>query len=110
VPVRTKRLFAGDTAPAGSGVTAYTCPAGETTILKDIRASNQSGSPSRLIISAVSGAARTAIVDEAATPLPATIGRSPWVVLQPGDQIELFSLGGVVAVWLSGAELEGLAD
>lgn len=108
MPVRSKRLAA-VTAAAGVGVTVYTAPPGETAIVKDIRLWSAFGPLSRVILSLASGPDAYAIVDRAFTNLE-TVERQGFMVLNPGDRLEVLSLGGALRVWVSGAELEGVAD
>lgn len=109
MPVRTKRLGARDTSPENVIVVVYTCPAGETAIIKDIRIDVKSGSPSRVVALLTSGPLDVSLIDKPMGPndVASTQG---FVVLQPGDQLRALSVGGVCRVWVSGAELEGLAD
>lgn len=107
--VRTKRLAVADSAPASTLHTIYTCPTGETTIVKDVRVSRVSSDPSRGVVLVRSGADEVVLLDQ---PVPEGTpgGLECWVVLLPGDEVVLYSEGGVIAGWISGTELEGLAD
>lgn len=107
--VRTKRLAIGDSAPANAEKTIYTAPAGETVIVKDVRTAQVSGAPTRVVVFVQSGTDRGSLIDEAA-PGPTARLVGGFVVLMPGDQLRVFSQGGVFSAWVSGAELEGLAD
>lgn len=107
--VRTKKLVVASTAPANAEHTVYTAPAGETVIVKDVRVSVVSGAPGRFVIWVQSGAARVSIMDRALAALDAP-SLVCWVVLSPGDTIGIYTNTGVAEVWVSGAELEGLAD
>lgn len=107
--VRTKKLVVATTAPANAEHTIYTAPAGETVIVKDIRVSVISGTPGRFVVWVQSGAARTSLMDRALAALDAP-SLVCWVVLSPGDTIGCYTNVGVAIVWVSGAELEGLAD
>jgi len=90
---------------------AYTCAAGETAILKDWRIGTPGGNTAtRAIVYLASGGTVVPLYDG---PLSAfdTRGATPWVVLLPGDRIEVLASGHPgFQYWLSGAELEGLAD
>jgi hypothetical protein len=109
MPVRTKPLVRASFNTAGALQTLYTCPSGETTIVKDVRVTTVSGSPSRAGLRVISGPTYIDLVDQALA--SGSVGLSGlFVVLRPGDQLAGFSLGGTVGMWVSGAELEGLAD
>ena len=97
------------TVAAGGDVLAYTCPAGETTILKDIRLYAPAGAVTRAFVYVSSGAGNVSIVERALANAEA-FGLEVWVVLQPGHVIRVAATGNQVSWWLSGAELEGLAD
>lgn len=109
MPVRTKRLAVRTSATAGAVHDAYTVPEGETCILKDVRISWLSGTVSRAAVLAASGSASVVLVD---APIPTTgpVGRELWVVLQAGDKLQVYTENGVALFWLSGTELEGVAD
>jgi hypothetical protein len=91
-------------------VVAYTCPAGETTILKDIRLYARAGAVSTADVALQSGSVFVNVVHEGMT-AGQTLSRDPWVVLSPGDRIHVQATNtDGLSYWLSGAELEGLAD
>lgn len=106
--VRSARLVAQSTAPAGAVHTAYTVPAGRTVLLKDIRVSWLSGTVGRATVIARSGPVNVVLID---APVPPTdpIGAEVWVVLEPGDELAVYSEGGTCWAYLSGSELEGVA-
>lgn len=109
MPVRSKRLAAGTSAPVDVEKTVYTAPANETVLVKDIRVSAE-GAVTRGALTAVSsGGQRCTLVDG---PITATTARAQlsFVVLQPGDTLRVFSTGQPFFFWISGAELEGQAD
>lgn len=109
MPVRTTVLGRGNSGTAQQEVTIYTCPAGETAILKDVRCSVATGNPTRIVVFLVSGATRSSLIDQALAAGEKGLG-GLFAVLLPGDQIRIFSQGGSFDAWCSGAELEGLAD
>lgn len=109
MPVRTKRLAVGNSAPAGAGKTVYTAPAGETVIVKDIRVQAGSGASVFCALLLVSGPTAVALYSDTLA-ADAAAGVSTWAVLQPGDKVNVFSAGGTFTFWVSGAELEGVAD
>lgn len=110
MPVRTKRLFAGTSPAANTLAVVYTGPADETTIVKDIRIYSESAAPQLARILLRSGAADVFIVYNGLNQA-SLLALSPWIVLMPGDQILLLSdqFPGF-RVWISGTQLEGVAD
>lgn len=108
--VRTKQLAEGTF--TNSNVTIYTCPTGETTIVKYVTLFNPSASTAttvrvRLV---TAGGARTFIRQE--IPIQTAVRIDSWLVMEPGDTIDaLATAAGInVEYTLSGAELEGVAD
>lgn len=106
--VHSARLAEGTSAPASATHTIYTCPSGKTALLKDIRIDPGASTPTRAAVQASWSGGWVSIHDG---PLPALGVRSiqGFIVLEPGDQIRLYSEGGTFQCILSGAELEGLA-
>ena len=106
--VRSSRLGARTSSPASSVHLVVTPDGGQTVILKDVRLSFVSGTVTRCVVFTSSGATDVSLFDD---PLPAnsTVGFECWVVLLPGDDLNVYSEGGVVAIWASGAILDGIA-
>lgn len=109
MPVRTKRLAQGSSAPVGTTQVIYTAPAGETVIVKDIHLDGEAAASTRAAVQVSSGSGWQSLTDG---PLQALGVRSLqiWVVLQPGDQLRVYSEGSFFLYWVSGTELEGVAD
>jgi len=88
---------------------AYTCPAGKTAIVKDIRLSTVGGSAVSTIVAVTSGPRFCNLLIES---LPSGSARSmqPYLVLEPGDQVVINAnqANGIIW-WLSGSELDGVA-
>lgn len=109
--VRTKRLGSGSFNT--STVTVYTCPDGETAIVKYLTFHNPGASASTVTCRmepSGSGSPRTFLryslaADEAKQ-------FDTWLVLEPGDALKyIATLAGTnVAYTISGTELEGVAD
>lgn len=109
--VRTKRLAAGLNGTAAVGKTVYTCPAGETTIVKDVRLFARLSAVPTVKVYALSGAGtfvaclNRALADQEAAQFQG------FIVLAPGDRILVeASVTDGIAYWVSGTELEGVAD
>lgn len=107
MPVRTARLAAG-TVAAGANAFIVTCPAGKTIIIKDIRLWNTTGTATNHIVSVNSGPASTWIrySTVAGNDTPAM---SPWIVLEPGDTLSMYTQHSAMAYHVSGTELDGVA-
>jgi len=85
----------------------YTCPAGYTAIVKDVRLSSPVGTVTRAVAAVLSGATQVSLLDS-----PLGTGetfRLGFTVLEPGDQLVIFAAGSTVAYYISGAELYGVA-
>ena len=108
MPVRSNRFARGATT-VGSTVRVYTVPAGKTAIVKDVVLWGFVGGVSRFALYAVSGAAQVAIVDQAIGGFQSARFSGLFVVLEPGDSLQVFSQGAAAQFWTSGAELDGVA-
>lgn len=106
--VRTKCLDARSVA-SNTEVEVYQCPSGETAILKDVRASNSSGSSARALLYVLSGPAQVLIWDQTISD-GTCAGVDRWVVLEPGNTLRAAALGGAIKFYLSGTELAGVAS
>lgn len=106
--VRSVRLGEGDSAPAGTPKVIYTCPSGVTAVLKDVRLDTAASSPTRAAVQLSSGGSWHSIMDGPRSAL-ATPSVTGFIVLQPGQQVRLYSEGGTFSCVLSGAELDGVA-
>lgn len=106
--VRTKVLAVG----TGSSVltTLYTCPAGETAILKSLSLAKLAAGAVSFDVS-ILRAGTPRVVFREQFPLTSTVvHREVWIVLMPDDQLRVQTDTGSVTVWASGTELEGVAD
>lgn len=108
--VRTKRLFGPITVTAATAV-VYTCPAGETAIIKNLSFADQgAASPTiRLYINGTGVAARIA-----SAPIQSgqwNLADSLFIVLSDGDELYMSAnVASNTTVCGFGAELEGVAD
>lgn len=107
--VRTKEL--GRLAAIGDATarTIYTCPAGRTAIVKDVAYYTTSTTVIRV---GVKRAGVVANVWSGKGPTSeSSLPRAVWVVLEPGDELEVQRVSGTTAydVVCSGTELDGVA-
>ena len=110
MPVRTRRLAAGSTGAANTLQTIYTGPAGETTIVKDIRIYSEAVPDQLARILLRSGFADVFIVFNGLKQ-GSLLALTPWIVLQPGDEmVTLTDQSPGFRFWISGTQLEGVAD
>jgi hypothetical protein len=65
-------------------------------------------SVSRAAVAVRSGLVQTSLIDTNLGLGLAAVS-SGFVVLEPGDDIRIYSLGSVISVWVSGAILDGVA-
>lgn len=108
--VRTKRLSAGTTGAANTLQVMYTGPADETTIVKDIRIYSESEPAQLARILLRSGSADVFIVYNGLNQF-SLLALTPWIVLMPGDQmVALTDQSPGFRWWISGTQLEGVAD
>lgn len=104
--VRSANLAVGT--KSGAGITTVaTVPAGETWIIKDIR-TYASGGAVRALVGAARGGLLVPISD-GSLPNAGSRGVECWVVLEPGDEIQVFSNSTTFDFWVSGAMLSGVA-
>jgi hypothetical protein len=107
--VRTARLFHGETG-APDFHSLYTCPAGTTTIVKDLRAAANGTSAGKMQIGVKSGPATVWLHQELDAASDQRVSLTPWVVLEPGDQLMvLATVANGWALHISGTELDGVA-
>jgi hypothetical protein len=87
----------------------YTCPAGHTAILKDVRLVPAGGAITQAVLYIGSGPDIHYIFNQSIA-AGATPSMTPWIVLAPGDTIKATTDHAAgVRVWLSGTELIGVA-
>lgn len=109
--VRTKQLASGRRVDNTLGV-VYTVPADETAIVKTVRLVNLSTSTAAVVIVAMDAGAfdNTLWLEQSIGPR-AYIEVLTWTVLPPGATIAVQGPGTpAVNYWISGTELEGVAD
>lgn len=109
--VRTKLLASGRLSSTTT-TTVYTCPSAETAIMKRIHIANVSTTDTRIITvgADATGFDKTFYSEHTLAPR-ASIDLETWLVLLPDMEFTLRSDGTTsVNYWLSGTELEGVAD
>jgi hypothetical protein len=109
--VRTKRL-ASTRLTGTSVVDIYTTPDGETTILKSVAAQNINGSTATVLVLLmdVEGIGQTTLQRIALGALE-SVYLDRWIVIPPGGKVSgQLTVAVGVNLWLSGTELEGVAD
>lgn len=111
MPVRTKRLAVGTSGAASTFVTIYTAAAGETVIVKEVQIVPIAAGANRIQLACLSGGGVSVPLYDASPSQDSTVQLTRWTVLQPGDKLVLFSVvAAACRYWVSGAELEGVAD
>ena len=94
MPVRTKQLAVGDSqGSSGSGKVIYTCPAGETCIVKDIRVWAFPGGPTTRAEVIISGPSGSLHVFDKSMAAQEVAGVTGFMCLKPGDTVRLLSSG-----------------
>jgi len=111
VAVRTKLLAAGRRTDS-TLATVYTVPAGETAIVKEVTVTNLSGSASALVTIALDAGAFDNTLWMEFVIAPRVFRReSMWMVVPAGATIGVQGPGTPnINFWISGTELEGVAD
>lgn len=109
--VRTKLLAAGRRSDATT-VVVYTCPDGETCILKDVRLVNLSATEVLNIVVGMDAATfNQTLWGDFTIGTRQTIHLEVWHVVPAGAEITVRGdVKGSCNYWLSGTELEGVAD
>ena len=106
--VRTKRLVS--TALTTTLNTKYTCPAGETAIVKWVAIYNPNAVTRLVSVNVVASGAARPIIRES-VPTLTVVRLDLWCVLQPGDLLQMAQdVGSDITVLVAGTELEGVAD
>lgn len=107
--VRSKRLFG----PEPIGTTSeliYTCPAGETALIKHLSLFNQGALTATVVIGINGiGANQNVVSTQVGAGLASQL-TSLFIVLHPGDFLRANCSAGNFTVTGYGAELEGVAD
>ncbi len=107
--VRSKRLF-GPIVVATAATTLYTCPAGETALLKEIVGVNTGALSGTINFSVDTGGGPVHFFTQAAgnSSVFSLVGR--FMVFHPGDILSAVCITNTMRVTGFGAELEGVAD
>lgn len=107
--VRSKRLW-GPTTITGSPVLLYTCPAGETALIKQLEVGPAGGIGATVTfyLNGTAVGTRLHSLGLAANSWSSEAGL--FIVLHPGDELRAAVSTGSVQVSGFGAELEGVAD
>lgn len=90
----------------------YTVPPGETAIIKSLGVTNLNASTTVVVFILIDAGAFNQTTFERLTLAPAAHAyRDWWIVLPPGAEVAIQLTEAVgVNFWLSGTELEGVAD
>lgn len=88
----------------------YTCPAGRTAIIKEVTAGKGSTGSATLTMTILRGAVAYYLLTNTFSNLGGQAARfETWTVLEPGDIVRAVTDGPTIDVWMSGAELIGVA-
>ena len=109
MPVRSKRLFGPVQAGTG-GANVYTCPAGETAILKTLTMFNPGAIATTLTMGIGSTANANVIVAQSVGNGATVVVNNLFICLHPGETLRCAAGAGNITVSGHGAELEGVAD
>lgn len=107
--VRSKRLW-GPVASGPAVATLYTCPAGETAIIKSLIV-GAGGVPNNVVSFALRvGGVTTTLFEFTPSTTSSTAFNGLFWVLHPGNELRFSTVLGAVGSSGHGAELEGVAD
>lgn len=107
--VRSKQLWP-PSAVNASGSLLYTCPAGETALIKTLSMYNTDVVPRAMGIRLGGNGVNQTVVFEQVPAGFATVLRELFIVLQPGETVHGVTAGTGGRIAGFGAELEGVAD
>ncbi len=107
--VRSKQLWA-PTAVGVADVVLYTCPAGETALLKCLTFVNNAAVSTSIVVRLNAANNSAAFVERLIDNNNGLVLNDIFVVLHPGDTVHAIAGLASVVVGGFGAELEGLAD
>lgn len=109
MPVRSKRLFGPVNVGTGN-FTVYTCPAGETALLKDITIFNQAA-VTNVVALRLNGNTQNQTIEGVTVGGGGSVVLSGrFIVLHPGDTLRVQATVASINITGYGAELEGIAD
>lgn len=110
MPVRTARLAVGASGAADTVKQIYTCPAGRTAIIKDVRLASVVTGGQQTAMSLNSGPTFVTVLNGSVPQNAFSITPTPYWVLEPGDHLDILTpTAGGVHYWVSGVELDGVA-
>lgn len=108
MPVRTKVLAAASATTTLTPI--YTCPSGETTIIKSVASAKLAAGAVSMDLTILRDAG-SQVVFRRTYPLTSTVDYAEvWIVMHPGDVLRAQTDTGTVTLWISGTQLEGVAD
>lgn len=107
--VRSARLAFGVSGTANTNNTIYTCPAGKTAVVKDVRVVGRAAGSTNYLLASSSGPTFTYLV-AGALASGAVASTTGFIVLEPGDRLVVnASAVDAIGFHVSGAELDGVA-
>lgn len=107
--VRSKRLFGPEPISTPSEI-VYTCPDGETALLKCLTSFNQSALTQTTVVSINAAGGNANIFSFQTAAGLSTVLVDLFVVLHPADTLRAQTNQGIATLTGFGAELEGVAD
>lgn len=110
--VRSKQLALASGGPTSGFQTVYTCPSDTTAILKDfsLNTSSTGGDPLAIAVLKPSSGDYALLLDDEAPPATNVYRQSgTFVVMEPGDELQVYVTTGAWSLLASGAELDGTA-
>lgn len=112
MPVRTDRLWAVTGIVSGPAVTVLTCPTDQTIIVKDFTLQNVGGSSTGISLTLRTSTATVNVFRGTIASGDTTVERERFVVLTPGDSLEVAGLAAGASVRSAGfgSRLAGVAD
>lgn len=107
--VRSKRLF-GPALVSTTNIALYTCPPGETALIKSLSLFNQGALAAAIVLHINGTGANTIVLSVSVGAGLSALDVPRFLVLHPGDVLRGVTSQGNFTVAGYGAELEGVAD
>ena len=109
MPTRSTKLAA-LTEAAGGVTDAFTVPPGYTYLVKEVLVVANGGAPTTVLVRGLdAGGIAGYLIHGKALAINENVEWDGWMALNPGDKLQVQSVGGLSSFWVSGTKLPGIA-